>query len=53
MTYGGTEKNRVPIDTTIIAHYYYLSRVNCKSFVWCGLWATMNTVGGINSEPAP
>jgi hypothetical protein len=20
-----------------ITHYYYLSRINCKSFVWCGL----------------
>jgi hypothetical protein len=31
----GRPSARLLLDS--IAHYYYLSRINCKWFVWCGL----------------
>jgi hypothetical protein len=37
MTCGATDRSRVPINKDIITHWYWLSSVNCKPSVWCGL----------------
>src|SRR5579872_489406 len=34
MTWGRTDKIRVPINTASITHCYYLSRIKYKSFIW-------------------
>src|SRR5579863_10131072 len=39
MTYAGSGQVRCPTTGYAVTHYYYLSRINCKWFIWCELSA--------------
>ena len=34
---AGHRQVKCPTTAKNIAHYYYLSRINCKPFIWCKL----------------